>query len=96
MTTPISKSVDIESAPWYGYDSIESYGDPWDAYLKDMDVDGVGCSNCGNGCGGSLVDDFTDDGHRMAMRWRWMTLILQDGEVKPLCEDCSMELLPPS
>jgi hypothetical protein len=86
--------IELDSAPWYGYDQIEKHGDPWDAYIGTIDVDGTGCSCCENGCGGDLYDDFTDDGHRMAMRWHYMALIVVEGTVQPICEDCADAILP--
>lgn len=88
--------VDLESDPHYGYDSVEKFGEPFDAYIEaNIDADSGGtCVMCDTGIGSSLHDDFTDDGHRFRAVWTWMTLVVIDGKVLTLCEGCSMPLDP--
>ncbi len=88
--------VDLDSDPHYGYDSVEKFGEPFDAYIKaNVDADSGGtCAVCETGIGSNLHDDFTDDGHRFQAIWKWMTLVVIDGQVITLCEECSMPLDP--
>lgn len=92
----ITEYLELDTAPFSGYDSMETYGEPWDTFIKsEVDVDGNGCSRCENGCGGDIYDTFPDEGHRMAFRWRYMALIVVDGTIQIICEDCATALLPP-
>lgn len=89
--------VDLDSAPWHGpYGTVEKYGEPFDAFIDELDVDSGGtCVRCDAGIGSSTYDDFTDEGHRMGARWTWMTIVANEaGVVWTVCEDCSMAFAP--
>lgn len=92
----VLRVVDLETDPHFGYDEVESFGEPFDKVIATLDADsGLPCSRCDAHTGSALHDDFPDDGHRMVARWTWMTLVADEaGQVWALCEDCSTALAP--
>lgn len=86
------KVIDLDSSPYYGYDSVEKFGEPFDTYIATLDVEGTSCKHCGDAVAGYTYDTWPDEGHRMAAGWRFMTLVTDEEHVWPLCEACSMTL----